>query len=48
MPGIFMCLLGSRRSSVGMAKGYELDGLGSIPGMARFLRPTLGPTQLDI
>jgi hypothetical protein len=48
MRGIFMRLLASRRSSVGVATGYELDGLGSIPGIARLFRPSLGPTQVAI
>jgi hypothetical protein len=38
---------GGRDSSVGIATGYGLDGLGSIPGMSkRFLSPSRRPDRL--
>jgi hypothetical protein len=33
---------------VGIATSYRLNGLGSIPGIARSSRPTLGPTRPPI
>jgi hypothetical protein len=38
----------SRDSSVGIATRYMLNGLGLIPGIATFSRPTLGPAQPSI
>jgi hypothetical protein len=40
-----MCKAWGRNSSVGIAKGYGLDGWGSIRGGGKSSRPALGPTQ---
>jgi hypothetical protein len=48
---IILCLILSRGTSVDIAMGYGLDGLGSIPDRDRFFlfsiafRPFLGSTQ---